>query len=338
MKKPSVLVSTVLPGNSQDLLAEDFELKLNEGAAYSPDELIENARGKDAVISVLSNRLDEKFFAACPDIKIVANVAVGFDNIDLEAAGKRGIIVCNTPGVLTESTADLAFALMLACARRLPEAERYLREGQWKSFALDLLLGVDVHHKTLGIIGLGRIGQATARRARGFSMQILYNQRKRAEEKTEAELNARFVELDELLSSSDFVSIHCPLTPETTHLIGAEQLKRMKPGAIMINTARGAVLDEKALQKAVSDRIIYGAALDVYENEPTVLPDLLECENVVLLPHIGSATRETRTAMGRLAVEAVLKAFSGRLPENTINKNSWQQFLKRAEALGFINA
>lgn len=338
MRKPRVLVCSKLPGNTEELLQEQFDLTVNEGEAYTNDELFENARDKDAVVSVLVNRIDEKFFQSCPDVKIVANVAVGYDNIDIAAARSRGVLVCNTPGVLTETTADLAFALLLACARRIPESEQYLRNGMWKRFALDLLLGVDVHHKTLGIIGLGRIGQAMAARARGFSMKVLYSQRNRVAEEIEQGLHAQYASMDELLESSDFVSIHCPLNAETHHLIGAEQFRKMKHGAILINTARGAIVDEQELAAALGNGIIYGAALDVFEKEPQVTPRLLELENVVALPHIGSSTIETRTAMGRMAVEAVMSAFQGHLPVNTVNKECWDSFLQRAAEVGLVHA
>lgn len=337
MRKPKILIASQLPGNTQDLLS-DFEVSINEGEAYTYEELIEQAKDKDAIVSVLVNRIDEQFFESCSGIKVVANVAVGYDNIDMTAARKRGVLVCNTPGVLTETTADLAFGLLLSCARRIPEAERFLRSGQWKRFALDLLLGVDVHHKTVGIIGFGRIGQAFAARARGFGMNVLYTQHNRVAEELEESLNASFVSLDELLSTSDFVSIHCPLNNDTTHLIGKEQLQKMKPGAILINTARGAIVDEAALASAIEDGTIYGAGLDVFEEEPKVNRKLLDMKNVVLLPHIGSSSIETRTAMGRLAVEAVLHSFHGTMPHNLVNKECWDDFLRTAEQTGLVHA
>jgi glyoxylate reductase len=329
MNKPKVLVASRLPGETQNLLARSFELTVNEGEAYTLEELYANARDKDAIISMLVNKIDRTFFDNCPSIKVVANVAVGYDNIDVGEAQKRGVLVCNTPGVLTDSTADLAFALMLSAARKTPSAEQYLRDGHWQRFALDLLLGVDVHHKTLGIIGMGRIGQAFAARARGFSMEIIYSQRNRVTEDIEAELHATYVSLEELLERSDFVSVHCPLNDATRHLINAEKLHQMKKTAILINTSRGAVIDEQALAEALASGIIAGAGLDVFENEPQVNKALLELNNVVLLPHIGSATIETRTAMGRLAVEAVDSAFQAKLPANTVNKDSWEKFLAR---------
>lgn len=338
MRKGRVLVSSLLPGKAHELLAQDFHLTLNEGAAYSYEELLEKSRDKDAIVSILTNKIDSNFFESCPEMKIVANVAVGYDNIDIEAAERHGVIVCNTPGVLTETTADLAFALILSTARRITESEKFLRDGLWQRFALDLLLGVDVHRKTLGLIGFGRIGQSVARRARGFSMNVLYTQRNRVAEDIEEELQASYVEMDELLSKSDFVSIHCPLSAETTHLIGSEQLQKMKSDAILINTSRGPIVDEKALAEALNKGFIRAAGLDVFEREPEVEAELLKQKNVVLIPHIGSATIETRSAMARLAVESVISAFAGRLPANTVNKKSWTEFEKRARQIGLLPA
>jgi glyoxylate reductase len=331
MTKPKVLVTSPLPGDVQNMLDGDFELSLNRGEPYTAEELSAQSRAKDALVSMLVDRIDENFLETHPEIKLVANVAVGYDNIDLKAARARGVLVCNTPGVLTESTADLAFALILASARKLPEADRYVRSGHWKRFALDLMLGCEVHHKTLGIVGLGRIGQALASRARGFSMEVLYSQRNRACPEIEKRFQASHVSLEKLLEKSDFVSLHCPLKTATRHLIGRQQLALMKKTAILINTARGAIIDEAALAEALAEGKIAGAGLDVFEHEPRVTAKLLKLENVVLLPHIGSATVETRTAMGRMAVGAVITAFRGTLPTNTVNKETWDSFLKRRQ-------
>lgn len=333
MSKAKVLVASLLPGDTQESLKNNFDLTVNSGEAYTYDQLIENAKDKDAIVSVLVNRIDEAFFESCPKIKIVANVAVGYDNIDLAAASRRGVLVCNTPGVLTETTADLAFGLLLATARKIPSSETYLREGNWKRFALDLLLGVDVHHKTLGIIGFGRIGQAVAARARGFSMKVIYSQRNRVSEDIEQDLHATYASMEELLNQSDFVSIHCPLNQETKHLINSAKLEMMKRSAILINTARGAIVDEQALVEALANKTIAGAGLDVFEKEPQVPQALLEMDNVVLIPHIGSATIETRTAMGKLAVDAVHSAFQGKLPFNAVNKECWEAFLNHSKEL-----
>lgn len=336
MTKPKVFVSALLPGNSHELLHVNFEPFVNKGEALSKEQLIEKCEGKDALVCTIVDKIDEEFFKNCAGIKAVANVAVGYDNIDVSAAEKRGVVIFNTPGVLTETTADLAFGLMLACARRIPESEQFLRQDKWKRFSLDLLLGVDVHHKTLGIVGLGRIGQAVAARARGFSMKVLYTQRTRVSEELENELQATHVSMEELLSSSDFISINCPLNKETFHLIGKEQFAMMKKQAILINTARGAIVDEAALATALNHGTIYGAALDVFENEPYVTPELMQHQNTVLLPHIGSSTVETRTAMGRMAVEAIISSFQGRMPSNIVNKDCWQAFMKRAGDSGLV--
>lgn len=329
MPKPKVLVTTRLPGHMEKLFADKFEVQVFEGDELPRAKLLEYCKDKDAIVSDLVNVIDEEFLEHCPNVKVVANVAVGYDNIDIEAATKRNVLACNTPGVLTDTTADLAFALLMATARRLPEAERYLRTGQWKSFALDLLLGVDVHHKTLGIIGFGRIGQAFAARAAGFSMRIVYTQRNRASTEIENKYGARYLPLDELLQQSDFVSIHCPLNENTKGLIGKEQLSLMKETAFLINTARGAVVNEKDLVEVLRARKIAGAGLDVFSNEPHVAEEYLDMENVVLLPHIGSASIETRSEMARLAVQAVIKSFSKEEPHNIINKQCWSAFLSK---------
>ena len=327
--KPRVLVTTKLPGQMEKLFGDDFEVVLTEEGNLSREELLRHACDKDAIVSDLVNMIDKDFFDKCPKIKVVANVAVGYDNIDVSEASKRNILACNTPGVLTETTADLAFALLLAAARRIPESEKYLREGHWKSFALDLLLGVDVHHKTVGIIGFGRIGQAFASRAAGFNMRILYTQNKRAEAEIENKYGAQFVPMEELLQNSDFVSLHCPLNNHTRNLIAADQLAMMKRAAFLINTARGAIIDQVALIKALQNKQIAGAGLDVFSNEPEIPTPLLSMDNVVLLPHIGSASIETRSEVARLAVEAVRTAFNKSLPQNAINKDCWDGFLQQ---------
>lgn len=329
MNKPKVLICSSLPGDTERVLESNFDIEINRGETFSQSELFQRAKGKDAIISVLTNKIDTAFFDACPQVKLVANVAVGYDNVDLEEANRRGVLLSNTPGVLTETTADLAFTLLLSAARRSSNAERFLRDGKWQRFALDLLLGTDIHHKTLGILGFGRIGQAIAKRSLGFSMKVLYSQRNRVSEEIESELHAKFVSKDELFSSADFISINCPLTPETRHIVSAAELKSMKSTAILINTSRGPVIDENALVEALTSKTIYGAGLDVYEHEPTVHPGLLELDSVTLLPHIGSATIETRTAMGQLAVDAVHQSFNKRMPANLVNPQCWDKFLAK---------
>jgi glyoxylate reductase len=256
--------------------------------------------------------------AAGDELKVIANMAVGYDNIDVEAATERGITVTNTPGILEETTADTAFMLLLAAARRLGEAERFLRAGKWEAWGPKQFIGPDVWGKTLGIIGFGGIGQAFARRAKGFGMEILYTARSRKEE-AEEELGARKAELDELLPESDFVSIHTPLTDETRHLIGEKELDSMKSTAVLVNASRGPVVDEAALAEALEKGSIFAAGLDVYEEEPKVYPKLLELENVVLAPHIGSASIETRDKMAETAAENLRAVLNNEDPPNSVN-------------------
>ena len=281
----------------------------------SADELHSAVAGADAAVTLLHDRVDDAFLdAAGPALRIVANVAVGYDNVDVEACARRGVVVSNTPGVLTEATADIAFALILMSTRRLGEGERLIRARTPWSWSMFFMLGTGLQGKTLGIVGLGKIGQATARRARAFGMEIVYAGRRRAAEDVEAELSARFLPLDELLTTADVVTLHCPLSAETRHLIDATALARMQPSSHLVNTTRGPVVDEAALAEALRAGAIAGAGLDVFEREPEVHPDLLELENVVLIPHLGSATIETRTAMGVLAAENVLAVLGGSAP------------------------
>jgi glyoxylate reductase len=281
----------------------------------SADELHSAVAGADAAVTLLHDRVDDAFLdAAGPALRIVANVAVGYDNVDVEACARRGVVVSNTPGVLTEATADIAFALILMSTRRLGEGERLIRARTSWSWSMFFMLGTGLQGKTLGIVGLGKIGQATARRARAFGMEIAYAGRRRAAEDVEAELSARFLPLDELLTTADVVTLHCPLSAETRHLIDAAALARMQPSTHLVNTTRGPVVDEAALAEALRAGAIAGAGLDVFEREPEVHPDLLELENVVLIPHLGSATIETRTAMGVLAAENVVAVLGGSAP------------------------
>ena len=297
---------------------EDHDVTVLSEAPPSRDELLEAARGADGVLSTVTENIDGEFMdAAGEGLKVVANMAVGYDNVDLGAARERGIVVANTPGVLDETTADVAFMLLLAAARRLGEAERTLRAGEWEWWGPKLFTGPDVWGKRLGIIGLGRIGQAVGRRARGFGMEIVYYNRSRKRE-AERELGARRVELGELLRTSDFVSVHTPLTPETRHLIGAEELGEMKTESVLVNTSRGPVVDEAALAGALARGGIFAAGLDVYEEEPKVHPGLLELENVVLAPHIGSGSIETRDKMAVLAAENIRAVLAGEPPKSPV--------------------
>ncbi|WP_116047976.1 2-hydroxyacid dehydrogenase [Amycolatopsis palatopharyngis] len=275
-------------------------------------ELHEVVAGADALVSTLQDRIDTRVVeAAGPGLRVIATVAVGYDNIDVDAVTGRDVLVTNTPGVLTDATADLTLGLLLAVTRRIGEGERLVREQRPWEFSLDFMLGAGLQGRTFGVVGLGQIGRAAARRAKAFGMEIAYTGRRRAAEEVEAELGARFLPMTELLGSADVVSLHCPLTPQTRHLIDADALAAMKPGAFLLNTTRGAVGDEGALAGALSDGVIAGAGLDVFEEEPHVHPGLLELDNVVLTPHLGSATVETRTEMALLAARNVAAVLTG---------------------------
>ena len=314
-----VLVTREIPAAGLRVL-DPFDVTVLHERPPTRDELLDAVRGASGVLSTATETMDgEVMDAAGENLRVIANMAVGYDNINVEAAVKRGVVVTNTPGVLDETTADVAFMLLLAAARRLGEGERLLRAGKWEWWGPKQLRGRDVWGKTLGIIGFGRIGQSVARRAKGFGMEILYHNRSRKQE-AEQELGARYLDLDELLETADFVSIHTPLTPETTHLIGAEELDNMKPEAVLVNTSRGPVVDEAALANALADRRIFAAGLDVYENEPEVHPKLLELENVVLAPHIGSASVETRDKMAALAAENLAAVLRGEEPKNPVHE------------------
>lgn len=275
--------------------------------------------GADALICLLLDRIDAAVLERAPALRVVANCAVGVDNVDLAAATARGIAVTNTPDVLTEATAELAFALMLAAARRLGEGDRLVRSRAWTGWALDQLLGVQLAGKQLGIVGFGRIGQAMARRALGFAMRVVY-----ADPEEAPGSAARRVSIDELFATSDVVSLHCPLTPETRRVVDAHRLGLMKPTAILVNTARGGCVDEPALIEALEAGRIFGAALDVYDREPDLDPRLLACPRLTLAPHIGSATTETRTQMAQLCADAVIAVLSGRRPPNLVNPDAWR--------------
>jgi glyoxylate reductase len=322
--KTRIVVTRRIPEPALDLLRRAGHVWLSpHERRLTPEELQEAVAGADALVTLLDDRVDNALLnAAGPQLKVVANVAVGFDNIDVPACAARGILVTNTPGVLTEATADIAFALILLATRRLGEGERHIRASRPWSWDMFFMLGSGIQDKALGIIGLGQIGQATARRAKAFSMNIVYTGRRRAPQEIEHGLGARFLQLDELLQCSDVVSLHCPLSPETRHLITAKKLSLMKPTAFLVNTTRGPVLDESALVDALRGRVIAGAGLDVYEHEPQVHPGLLEFENVVLLPHLGSATVETRTTMAIVAAHNVSAVLKGEQPTNRVDVQS----------------
>jgi glyoxylate reductase len=308
----SVLISNSLPDEALRLIPPDVAVDYHASGEPLPKaELTARLQGKDGLICQIITVVDEEVLAAS-DLKVIANVAVGYNNIDVQAARRRGIVVTNTPDVLTETTADFAWALLMAAARRVVQADHYARSGQWKAWTWDLLWGLDVHGKTLGIVGFGRIGRAVARRASGFGMRVLYQDAVPADGSTERELGATCVDLDTLLGESDFVSIHTPLLPGTRHLIGGPALRKMKRTAILINAARGPIVDEAALVRALTEGWIAGAGLDVFEEEPRIHSGLLCLSNVVLTPHIASASHETRLAMATLAVQNCLAVMAGK--------------------------
>jgi len=320
MSRPRIVVTRAIPEPALELLRAAGDVWLNpEDRPLARDELHAAIAGADAVVTLLHDRVDDDFLgAAGPQLRVVANVAVGYDNVDVPACATRGVRFTNTPGVLTDATADIAFALILMATRRLAEGERLVRAGGRWSWNMFFMLGTGIQGKVLGIVGLGQIGTATARRARAFGMEIAYTGRRRAAPALEEELGARFLALDELLAAADVVSLHCPLTEETWHLIDAERLRLMKPTAFLVNTTRGPVVDEAALAEALREGVIAGAGLDVFEREPEVHPGLLDLDNAVLIPHLGSATVETRTAMAVLAAENVLAVLGGREPPTPV--------------------
>jgi glyoxylate reductase len=315
---PEIYLTRRIPQAAIDRLEEVFTVRLNQqDRSVTRQELLGAVTQCDALLCLLTDTIDRAVIDAAPRLKCISNYAVGYNNIDVEYAGSKGIVVCNTPGVLTESTADLTFALILSCARRIVESEAYTRSGCFKGWEPLLMLGQDVHHKTLGLIGLGRIGKAVARRAGGFDMRVLYYDPLATPDS--AADNCKQTTLDHLLSEADFISIHVPLTPETRHMIGARELSLMKPTAVLINTSRGPVVDEAALADSLKLGKITAAGLDVYENEPEVHPELLKLSNVILLPHIGSASIATRNAMGMLAAENAIAVVAGKEPPSRVN-------------------
>lgn len=320
MARASVYVTRMIPMENIEELRQHFDVEVNpDDRALSKAELKEKIKGKDAVVSLLTDAIDgEVLDAAGSQLKIVANYAVGFNNFDLAAATERGVILTNTPGVLDEATATHTFTLLLATARRIPEGDKFVRDGKWKGWAPMFFIGLDVDRKTLGIAGLGRIGQNVARKAKGFDMKIIYSDVCR-NEAFEKEVGATFVDKETLLREADFLTLHVPLLPDTRHYIGEKELKLMKKTAVLINASRGPVVDEVALTKALQEKQIWGAGLDVFENEPVLAPGLAELDNVVIVPHIASATMETRLKMGAIAVGNVIKVLNGQLPDTCVN-------------------
>jgi lactate dehydrogenase-like 2-hydroxyacid dehydrogenase len=323
--KQKILVTRATFDDVVDKLRERFDVEDNQkdDTPWGAEELRRRLADKDGVLPTGSDRIDAALLDAAPHLKAVCNIAVGYNNIDVAACNERGIVATNTPGVLDETTADTTWVLLMAAARRITEAERWVRAGNWKGWKNDQFLGVDVHHATLGIVGMGRIGQAIAQRAKGFSMRVIYHNRKRLSAKIERATGARYVSLEKLLKDADFVSLNMPYSPSSHHLIGAAQLALMKRTAVLVNAARGGVVDDTALIAALKERRIAGAGLDVFEGEPRFNPGFLELDNVALAPHIGSATRATRTAMALLAAKNLTAALSGKRPPNLLNPEAW---------------
>lgn len=321
MKKDyTILVTRQIPEAGLEILRKNFKNVIvnTKDKNLTHDELKKKVKGIDAILCLLSDKIDAEVISNMDKCKVISNYAVGFNNIDIDEATKRGIIVTNTPGVLTDATADLTWALILAVTRRVVEADKFLRKGKFKGWKPTLLLGTELAGKTLGIIGAGRIGTAVGLRAKGFKMKVLYFNINR-NETLEEEVGAKKVSLETLLKNSDIITLHVPLTPKTKHLIGEKEINLMKKTAYLINTSRGEVVDEKALIKALKNGRIAGAGLDVFEQEPFVPKELIELDNVVLTPHIGSATLEARTKMAIVASENIVKVLSGKIPANVVN-------------------
>ena len=318
--KPKVLVTREVFTDVLEYLGRHFEVTSNQGdEPLKPDALAQALADKEGALTTLSERVDTTLLSKCPRLKAVCNIAVGFNNIDLKACSAAGVMATNTPGVLDDSTADFTWALILATARRVTEAEAWLRAGHWRGWKLKQFLGSDVHHATLGILGMGRIGQAVARRARGFEMTVLYHNTRRLSAEVEKSCNATYVTMDELLSRTDILTVHTPYAPATHHIIDAARLAKMKPGAILINAARGGVVDDAALIDALKRGAIAGAGLDVFENEPALNPEFLKLTNVVLTPHIASSSETTRHNMAMLAAENLVAALTTGKPPNLLN-------------------
>ena len=317
--RPTVVVTHPILEPGPTLLKEQFELRVLPNQYHHPvDMLRKAAEGSQGMVTQLMDQVGEEVLST-PGLKVVANVAVGYDNIDIPTATKYGVMVTNTPGILDDTTADFAFTLMMAAGRRLLEADKFIRSGAFKGWAIDMLLGYDISQATLGLVGFGRIGRGMARRARGFGMRVLYYDERPAPPEAEQELGVTRADLGRVLAESDFVSIHVPLTETTRHLISTAQLEQMKKTAVLINTSRGPVVDEAALAAALKADKIFAAALDVYEKEPEVHPDLLKAENVILAPHIASASVRTRSQMSEMAVRNLITAIRGGRPPNLLN-------------------
>ena len=306
-------------------LQQHFDVDDNQADVILSEAELRNRSAGKAGLLVWGNRIDAAVLDAAPQLRAVCNMMVGYNNLDIAACTERGILATNTPGVLDDTTADQTWALLLAAARRVTESERWLRAGNWTGMPFSQMLGTDVHHATLGILGMGRIGRAVARRARGFDMQVIYHNRSRLDAAQEREANARFVSFNELLAQSDFLSLNLPYSAESHHLVGAAELARMKPTAIIINTARGGIINDAALVTALKQRTIAGAGLDVFEGEPAFNRGFLDLDNVALAPHLGSATRATRLAMANLAIANLKAVLAGERPPCLINPEAWER-------------
>jgi gluconate 2-dehydrogenase len=318
--KPKVLVTREVFDEVLEFLSQYFEVSSNQSdVPFNPETLAVKLSDKQGAMVTLTDRIDAPLLSRCPNLKAVCNIAVGYNNIDLEACTRARVVATNTPGVLDDTTGDFTWALILATARRLTEAESYLRNGEWDGWKLKQLLGLDVHHATLGILGLGRIGQVVARRAIGFEMKVIYHDVRRAASAVEEGCRASFLNKDELLAQADIVTIHVPYSSATHHLIGKQELKRMKPTAILINASRGGIVDDAALIEALRQRTLAGAGLDVFENEPKLNAGFLELKNVVLAPHIASSSSATRLKMAMLAAQNLVGALTGGAPPNLLN-------------------
>ncbi len=331
--RPRVFVTRRLPGRARERLAEEADVEVWPDDLPPPrEEFALKAHQSDGLLTLLTDRVDAALLDAAPKLLVVSNMATGFDNVDVAAATERGVLITRTPGVLSETTADFAFALILAAARRVVEGDRYVREGRWKSWGPETLLGQDLYGATLGIVGLGGIGREVAKRARGFGMRVLYTGPSRKPD-AERELGVEYRSLEELLRESDFVTLHAPLTPDTKHLINEHTLRLMKPTAVLVNTGRGPLVDQKALYEALRDGVIFAAALDVTDPEPMPLDDpLLTLSNVTITPHIASASVATRSRMALLAAENLLTALRGEMPEHAVNPEVGDRWRARIEA------
>lgn len=315
-----VFITRKIPDIAIKMLKSKYSVRINkEDRQLTKKQIIKRAKNVNAILSLLTDRIDKEVMVAAKGLKVIANYAVGYDNIDINEAKKRGIIVTNTPGVLTETTADLAWALLFATARRIVEGDKFIRESRFDGWKPTLLLGYDIYGKVLGVIGTGRIGTAFALRSKGFNMKVLYYDKKR-NPIVEKECKGKQVTMNRLLKESDYISVHIPLNKETYHLIGDKEIECMKKTVILINTSRGAIIDEMALADALRKNVIAGAGLDVYEREPSITRKLLNLGNVVLTPHIGSASYETRAKMAVMAAQSIIDVLEGKMPKNIVNK------------------